>query len=102
MAKRMILITTAILILAQTSLYAQDFKAEQKKQQKVIEQAYKKKKVSELEYNKLMNEQEVIKETIAKFEADDVLTAKEKNAIHAKLERAEKRLRKYKTNNEVY
>lgn len=101
MATRMIL-TVVTVVLAQTSLYAQDFKAEQKKQQKVIEQAYKSKKVSELEYSKLINEQEVIKETIAKFEADDVLTAKEKNAIHAKLERAEKRLRKYKTNNEVY
>ena len=76
--------------------------ARQKKQEKIIEQAYKKKKISELEYNKLKREQEVIKETIEKFAADDVWTAKEKNALHDKLQRADKRLSRYKTNGEVY
>ena len=81
---------------------AQNFKSKQKTQEKTIKAAYKAKKVTELEYEKLMKEQTVIKETIAKYEADDVWTSKEKNAIHDKLERAERRLRRYKTNGEVY
>ncbi len=102
MIARSLALTALLVLCSGIVLYAQDFKAEQKKQEKVIKQAYKNKKVSELEYNKLMNEQEIIKEIMAKYAADDVWTAKEKNAIHSKLERAEKRLRKYKTNNEIY
>ena len=102
MIARTLALTALLVLCSGAVLYAQDFKAEQKKQEKVIKQAYKNKKVSELEYNKLMNEQEIIKETMAKYAADDVWTAKEKNAIHSKLERAEKRLLKYKTNNEIY
>lgn len=94
----------ALLLIGSLTASAQekDFKDKQKKQEKVIEQAYKKKKITELEYNKLMREQEIIKQTMEKFEADDVWTSKEKNAIHSKLERAEKRLGKYKTNGEMY
>lgn len=99
-------ILLVILLLSAFSIAAsaqeKDFKDKQRKQEKVIEQAYKKKKITELEYNKLMREQELIKETMEKFEADDVWTSKEKNAMHSKLERSEKRLTKYKTNNEIY
>lgn len=82
--------------------YAQNFKAKQQEQEKAIKYAYKKKKITELEYNKLMREQEIIKQTIEDYNVDKVLTSKEKNAIHSKLLRAQKRLRKYKTNSEVY
>ena len=92
-----------VLMLAGSIAFAQvDLKAWQKKQEKAIKAAYKKKKVTELEYNKLIREQEIIKETIEKYEADDDFSAKEKNAVHGKLQRAEKRLKKYKTNGEIY
>lgn len=100
--KQKIIILLALVLFGSFSVQAQDFKGRQRKQQQVIEQAYKSKRVTELEYNKLINEQNTIKEAIAKFEADGVWTPKEKNAINSKLERAAKRLRKYKTNNEVY
>lgn len=72
----LMLIATSITLSA--TAQEKDLIARQKKQEKVIEQAYKKKKISELEYNKLMHEQEVIKQTIEKFAADDVWTAKKK------------------------
>lgn len=81
---------------------AQNFKAEQKKQEKIIKSAHKSKKITDLEYEKLLKEQETIKNTIEKYEMDGVLDAHEKNVIHDKLERAERRLRRYKTNGEVY
>lgn len=81
---------------------AQNFKAEQKKQEKIIKSAHKSKKITDLEYEKLLKEQETIKNTIEKYEMDGVLDAHEKNVIHDKLERAERRLKRYKTNGEVY
>ncbi|MCB0695746.1 MAG: hypothetical protein KDC07_00195 [Chitinophagaceae bacterium] len=98
-------ITLLVMFMLGTGImgYAQqDLKDRQKKQEKEIKAAYKKKKVSELEYNKLMREQEIIKQAMEDYAADDVWTSKEKNAIYGKLERAEKRLRKYKTNHEIY
>lgn len=95
-------ISAVLLLCISTTAYAQDFKGQQKKQEKLIKTAYKQKKVTEVEYNKLMREQEIIKQTMDEYAADDVWTSKEKNAIHGKLERAEKRLKKYKTNSEIY
>lgn len=97
------LVVLTLLLFAGTVSFAQkNLKDWQKKQEKAIKDAYKKKKVTELEYNKLMREQEIIKETIKEYEADDDFTPKEKNAVNGKLQRAEKRLKKYKTNSEVY
>jgi hypothetical protein len=84
------------------SVNAQNFKAKQKGQERTIKAAYKAGKVTENEYYKLLEEQELIKVAIEKYEADDLMTPREKNAIHDKLVRAEKRLRRYKTNGEVY
>ncbi len=81
---------------------AQNFKAKQRSQEKVIKSAYKSGKITAREYDKLMHEQATIKETISKYEIDDFLTPHEKNVIHDKLVRAEKRLRRYRTNGEVY
>lgn len=80
----------------------QNFNAMQQSQEKIIKAAYKKKKVTALEYNKLMREQEIIKQTIYKYEADKLLDSHEKNVIQDKLDRAEKRLKRYKTNSERY
>lgn len=81
---------------------AQNFKSKQKSQERIIKTTYKKGKITEREYYKLMDEQEAIKQAIIKYEADDIWTPHEKNAVHDKLVRAEKRLRRYKTNGEVY
>ncbi|HRO41985.1 MAG TPA: hypothetical protein PL009_04090 [Flavipsychrobacter sp.] len=81
---------------------AQNFKGKQKSQERTIKAAFKSGKVTEREYYKLLDEQEAIKQAIAKYQADDVWTPHEKNVIHDKLVRAEKRLRRYKTNGEVY
>lgn len=81
---------------------AQNFKSKQKSQEKTIKSAYKSGKITEREYYKLLDEQELIKEAIARFEADDIWTPHEKNTMHDKLVRAEKRLRRYRTNGEVY
>ena len=82
--------------------HAQNFKAKQKTQERTIKAAYKSGKITEREYHKLMNEQEIIKETIVKYSKDNIWTPHEKNVVHDKLVRAEKRLRRYKTNEEIY
>ena len=103
MSARVLMLLMVILLGTSVSGYAQeDLKSRQKKQEKEIKAAYKKKKVTEQEYTKLMREQEIIKQAMDEYAADDVWTSKEKNAIHGKLERADKRLKKYKTNSEVY
>lgn len=84
------------------SANAQNFKAKQKSQERTIKAAYKSGKITEREYYKLMDEQEAIKEAIVKYSIDEVWTPHEKNVVHDKLVRAEKRLRRYKTNGEVY
>lgn len=95
-------IITIVFVLLALSAGAQNFNAMQQGQERIIKAAYKKKKVTELEYEKLMREQEIIKQTIYKYEADKVLDAHEKNVIQDKLDRAEKRLKRYKTNSERY
>lgn len=81
---------------------AKDFKKQQQSQVRVIKSAYKKGRITEREYDKLMREQYIIEETIDKYYTDDVLTPAEKNRLYDKLERAEKRLKRYKRNGEVY
>lgn len=95
-------IITLLFVMLVVSASAQNFNAMQQSQEKVIKAAYKRKKVTELEYNKLMREQEIIKQTIYKYEADKHLDPHEKNVIQDKLDRAEKRLKRYKTNSERY
>lgn len=82
--------------------FAQNFKADLRKLDGQIEADYKNKKLSENEYRKLKNEQEIIKLAIEKAMADDTMTPDEKNKIHSKIIRSKKRLAKYKTNREIY
>lgn len=95
-------IITFLFVLLAFGVSAQNFNAMQQSQEKTIKAAYKRKKVTEIEYNKLMREQEIIKQTIYKYEADKQLDPHEKNVIQDKLDRAEKRLKRYKTNSERY
>ena len=81
---------------------AQNFKAKQQAQERTIRVAYKRGKITEREYQKLLDEQTSIKIAIEKYEYDRVWTPHEKNVVHDKLVRAEKRLRRYRTNGEVY
>lgn len=78
------------------------FSKQQQQQEAIIRKAYKSGKVSAKEYHKLLREQQIIKETIAKANADGYLSPEEKNKIHSKLHRAKKRLVRYKNNNEIY
>lgn len=82
--------------------YAQNFAADLKKLNSEINAAKKAGKLTEVEYGKLKNEQEIIKVAIEKANADNVMTPAEKNKIHSKIIRSKKRLSKYKTNREIY
>ncbi|MCF3111534.1 hypothetical protein LL912_22295 [Niabella sp. CC-SYL272] len=81
---------------------AQDLARKQRSLEAAVKAAFRKKQVTPKEYYKLLEEQDVIRKTIERSKADDYLSPKEQNDIYGKLQRAEKRLRKYKTNREVY
>jgi len=91
-----------ILLAVSPITHAQNFKAQQRSQEKLIKTTYKKGRITEREYYKLMQEQELIKEAMNKYYADDILTPSEKNRLYDKLQRAAKRLKRYKTNGEIY
>ena len=93
---------TCTICLFSSTVQAQNFKAKQKEQEKTIKSAYKAKKITQNEYEKLIDEQQVIKNTIEKYELDGELDSHEKNVIHDKLIRAQNRLKRYKTNGEIY
>ena len=97
-----IIITAAILCACSVGAYAQNFKKDQLAQERTIKAAQKKHRISDREYEKLMKEQYAIKQAIEKADYDGVWTAREKTAVAGKLDRAENRLRRYKTNGEVY
>lgn len=95
---------TILFIFLSCTMNAQstNFEGKQKEQEKAIKAAFKAKKITENEYNKLMDEQEVIKSTIEKYQLDDHLDSHEKNTIYDKQERAADRLKRYKTNSERF
>ncbi len=82
--------------------YSQNFSKTMSQQKATIKAAYKKRKITQKEYNKLMDEQQVIYNTIEKYKADGYLSSDEKNKIASKQQRAANRIRKYQTNNERY
>lgn len=75
---------------------------QQRKQEKIIQKAYRNGHVTENEYRKLMEEQSIIKKTIELAERDGFWTPDEKKRVSTKLNRAEKRLKRYKNNHEIY
>ena len=98
-------LTAALLLLflsATFNVNAQNFQDDLKKLESEIKAAYKNKKLTEVEYGKLMHEQDIIKLAIEKANADDYMSPDEKNRIHSKIIRSKKRLAKYKVNREVY
>lgn len=99
---KQIILTAVLTGLITTGIVAQNFNKEMKQQQSNIEAAYRKKKITEKEYSKLKEEQDVIKFALEKYNSDGTLTPAEKNRIASKLQRAANRLRRYQTNNERY
>jgi ATP-dependent protease HslVU (ClpYQ) ATPase subunit len=75
---------------------------QQRRQEKIIQKAYRNGHVTENEYRKLMEEQSIIKKTIELAERDGFWTPDEKKKVSMKLNRAEKRLKLYKNNHEIY
>ncbi len=101
MRSGIIVLLIAVLVGVNTTTYAQeDLKTRQEKLEKAIKEAYEKKEITELEYDKLMKEQDIIKKLRETCLEDEYLEANEKDAIHNKLVRAKKRLQRYKTNSE--
>lgn len=92
----------SLMILLGTVVNAQNFKADLKKLDAQVETAFKAKKLTEIEYNKLKEEHNIIQLAIDKAEADGTTTPDEKNKIYSKILRSKKRFAKYKTNSEVY
>lgn len=82
--------------------YCQNFAADLRKLNSDINTAKKAGKLTDVEYDKLKKEQDLIKMAIEKAKADDIFTPDEKNKIHAKIVRSKKRLAKYKVNREIY
>lgn len=74
----------------------------QRKQESMIENAFRNGQITENEYNKLMKEQKYIKEAIATNDLDNHWTMLEHNMMIAKLNHAEKRIRRYLRNNEKW
>lgn len=83
--------------LGQSSKSYQNQLSQQKKQ---IQKAYKKQQLSLKEYNKLVQEQDVIKNSLEKAERDGNIDKSEQKHLNGKLDRAANRLKKYKSNNE--
>ncbi|WP_018628339.1 hypothetical protein [Niabella aurantiaca] len=100
--KRALLLVMLLLAGIATRVSAQGLQKMQQRQKAAIQSAFKKKQVTPKEYYKLQEEQKVIRKAMERAKADDYLSPKEQNDIYGKLQRAEKRLRKYKTNREVY
>ena len=85
-----------VLLLAVNIAFAQDFKSDLEKLDAQIEVAYKSKEITELEYDKLKNEENTIQLAVEKANADNVVTQDEKNKIYSKIIRFRKQLVKLK------
>ncbi|OJV53563.1 MAG: hypothetical protein BGO31_01475 [Bacteroidetes bacterium 43-16] len=76
------------------------FEGELRKQSNRIELARSRGVVTPKEYEKLIKEQQAIRNAIVKAQRDGYIDAKEAKGIRGKLDRSRNRLKKYKTNNE--
>ena len=75
---------------------------QQKKQEKIIRSALRRKKITQIEFDKLMHEQKSVIKAIELADLDKVWSSRELNYVKGKLDRAEKRLIRYKNNSEIY
>jgi ATP-dependent protease HslVU (ClpYQ) ATPase subunit len=70
----------------------------QRRQESTIKSANKRNKITENEYRKLMDEQRIIKRYIDAADRDGYWSLAEIKRVRGKLDRAEARLKRYKTN----
>lgn len=99
---RLLKIIPALCVLLLIMGFQGSYRARQQKIKAAIEKAYKNKKLTPTEYKKLKDEQLAITRYIHRAEADGQVSPAESKTIHAKLQRAGKRLVKYQKNREVY
>lgn len=98
--KQFVLLIFCIVI--SNSVFAQNFEKTAAQQKAAIRSAYKKKRLTQREYEKLLEEQDIIKDAIAKYKSDGYFSSDEKNKIASKQQRAANRLKKYQKNRERY
>ena len=93
-----------LLLLSLTALARgeRDLINQQKKQEKIIRSALRRNQITRIEFDKLMREQKSIIRAIELADLDGVWSSRELNYVKGKLDRAEKRLIRYKNNSEVY
>ncbi len=99
------MIFTLFVVLQVNALFAYDryeFDKIQRSQQSNIEEAYKNGKLTLNEYKKLMQQQDIIRESIELADLDHHWTLMEYNTVKLKLERSAKRLRRYQLNGERF
>lgn len=70
----------------------------QRRQENTIKSAHKRDKITDREYHKLMDEQRIIKHYIEMADRDGYWNIAEIKRVRGKLDRAEHRLKRYKTN----
>ena len=101
--KSYLLAIPVILFLSPLSARAQeDVRVLHRRLKAEIEKSYKSKALTENEYNKLIEEHQLINKSIELALIDGYLSPDEKNKILGKINRSKKRLIRYKNNNEVY
>lgn len=101
--KGILIVVVAALLGLSSHTYAQgryNFENELRKQRNRIELARRNGAVTLKEYDKLLKEQQAIRNAIHKARRDGYIDAGEAKSIRGKLDRSAHRLRKYKTNNE--
>lgn len=79
-----------------------DLMNQQKKQEKIIRSALRRNQITRVEFNKLMHEQKSVFRAIELADQDNVWSPRELKYVKGKLDRAEKRLIRYKNNSEMY
>jgi len=97
-----ILLLCAFLFVFSNIPFAQNFERVLRRQKATINSIYKKRRITQHEYYKLMDEQNAIENTIRRYRRDGYLLPDEKNRIAAKQRRAADRIRRYQRNRERY
>lgn len=87
---------------AQRTQTASGFNSEVSKVESNMKAAFKKGRLTQREYDKLLDEAQDIRQVIDKSMIDDYLTSKEKNSINSKISGLKNKLYKYQHNREIY
>lgn len=101
--KKILMVGVVALLGLSGNTYAQgrhNFENELRRERNRIELARRNGAVTPKEYDKLLKEQQAIRNAIYKARRDGYIDAGEAKSIRGKLDRSAHRLRKYRTNNE--